>query len=87
LVVKAAIENKKSNKTKPAKYINHFRSPLLILEIIKNADNIKGESDEISWKILPNVISIPGSLLINDFDMLFNDIEKLLGCDVEGAGG
>jgi hypothetical protein len=29
---------------------------------------------------------MPGSLLINDFDMLFIDIEKLLGCDVEGGG-
>jgi hypothetical protein len=61
--VKAVMEKMKSNIIKPAKYITHFKFPLLKLEIIKNPDNSTGDKAESSCKIPPIDMDTPGSKL------------------------
>jgi hypothetical protein len=65
LVVKAAIEKTKRRTIKPAKYITHFKLPLLKLEIMKNPDSKTGDKDERSCKIPPIDNDTPGSKLDN----------------------
>ena len=65
LVVKAVTEKMKSNIIKPAKYITHFKFPLLKLEIIKNPDNRTGDKAESICKIPPIDMDTPGSKLDN----------------------
>ena len=68
-MVKAAIEKMKRRITKPAKYITHFKLPLLKLEIMKNPDSRTGDKDERSCKIPPMDKDIPGSKLDNIADL------------------
>jgi hypothetical protein len=50
---------------KPAKYITHFKFPLLKLEIMKNPDNKTGDKEDSSCRIPPIDIDTPGSKLDN----------------------
>jgi len=63
--VKAVMEKMKSKTIKPAKYITHFKFPLLKLEIMKKPDNRTGDKEESSCKILPMDNETPGSKLDN----------------------
>jgi hypothetical protein len=63
--VKAVIEKTKRRIINPAKYITHFKFPLLKLEIMKNPDNRRGDRDESNCRIPPIDIDIPGSKLDN----------------------
>jgi hypothetical protein len=65
LVVKAATEKMKRRTTNPAKYITHFKLPLLKLEIMKNPDSKTGDKDESICKIPPIDKDTPGSKLDN----------------------
>jgi hypothetical protein len=64
-VVKAVMEKTKSRIIKPAKYITHFKFPLLKLEIMKNPDNKRGDKEDSSCRIPPIDIDTPGSKLDN----------------------
>jgi hypothetical protein len=63
--VKAVMEKTKSRIIKPAKYITHFKFPLLKLEIMKNPDNKTGDKEDSSCRIPPIDIDTPGSKLDN----------------------
>jgi hypothetical protein len=63
--VNAVIEKMKRRIINPAKYITHFKFPLLKLEIMKNPDNRRGDKEESNCRILPIDIDTPGSTLDN----------------------
>ena len=69
--MKAVIEKTKRRIINPAKYITHFKFPLLKLEIMKNPDNKTGDKDERSCKIPPIDNDTPGSKFDN-MDALTN---------------
>ena len=59
------IEKTKRRIIKPAKYITHFKLPLLKLEMMKKPDSSTGDKDERSCKILPIDRDTPGSKFDN----------------------
>lgn len=69
-MVKAATEKMKRRTTNPAKYITHFRLPLLKLEITKNPDSKTGDKDESICKMPPMDNDTPGSKLDNIADLM-----------------
>ena len=65
------MEKTKRRTIKPAKYITHFKLPLLKLEIMKNPDSKTGDKDESICKIPPIDNDTPGSKFDN-IDALTN---------------
>jgi hypothetical protein len=80
LVVNAMIEKTKSKIINPAKYITHFKSPLLKLEMIKKTDNKRGDNDESICRIPPIDNDTPGESNIDISDAFDKSLyDELLG--------